>query len=617
MRRVWIVLGILVFVLVALAVAVVVLLQRQIGRPVEFAAPAVLEIDLEGPVVEKFPTDPFVIGLEGSRYQLIDIVRALRAAGEDDRIRGIYLRVGSPGYGWAKAEEIRDRLLEFRKTGKFVYAYATPTDELGYYVALAANRVYLLPDAGLVLNGFSVETPFIRRAFEKLGLEAQVENVGVYKSAADMLKRDDMSDEEREVTESILRERYDRFVGVVVEARDVDRAAFTEAFDRGLYLARDLSELGLIDGELYEPDVRALALRAALGEDENDEERGNEGAVEDAGEPLDRDAFEHFVRLEDYVSELPSEEDGPGGTIALVYAVGAIARGEDTVDPLFGRTMGSASTIDMLREVAHDERVDAVVLRVDSPGGDAWASEEIWAQLEELKRTVPLVVSMSDVAGSGGYYIAAGADQIVAAPSTITGSIGVLGVIFNAAETWDKLGITWGMVKTNEAADFPTTIRPLTEAERATFQAVIQAIYRNFVARVAAGRKRSVEEIDAVAQGRIWSGTQAQERGLVDRVGGIGTALEAAKELADIEPSARVGLLIYPKEKTFLEQLMDMAFMRGAALVGQAGGGPALEERAALQVARELRETLTAAAAALREGPGRPLAVMPFVPRIR
>lgn len=601
MRRVWVTLAVLLLIAVGLCGVIVYLVRERLAGTVEIASPAVLEIDLQGEVVERFPADPFLAGFEGARHELIDLVHGLRAAGRDDRIRGVYLRVGSPGYGWAKAEELRAQLAAFRKTGKFVYAYLTPTDELGYYVALAADRIYLLPDAGLELNGFSVETPFVVRMFEKLGLEPQVENVGVYKSAADMFKRDNMSDEEREVTELILRERYDRFVSAVVEGRRVEREPFTEAFNRGVYLARDLVRLRLIDGELYESQVRALALGRALGK--QDEAPG-------------RDELEHFVPVEDYVESLAPLDRGGEGTIALVYAVGAITQGEDTADPLFGRTMGAASTVEMLRDVRNDERVDAVVLRVDSPGGDAWASEEIWAEVEELKRQVPVVVSMSDVAGSGGYYIAAGADMIVAAPSTITGSIGVLGVIFNAARTWDRLGITWGSVKTNEAADFPTTIRPLTEEERATFRSVIQDIYRNFVSRVAQGRKRSTGEIETVAQGRIWSGTQAAERGLVDRVGGLDEAIAEAKELAGIPAGANVGLVLYPQEKSFLERLAALAEMGGSAPARLARGSSGFDQLALERLGRELRGSLAAAGVALREGPGRPLAVMPFVPHI-
>ncbi|MGH3113011.1 MAG: signal peptide peptidase SppA, partial [Gaiellaceae bacterium] len=555
MKRVWIVVGLLLVLVAGLSALVGVLLRERLGGGVEVTGPAVVEIDLEGPLVEKFAADPFIAGVEPARYQLLDLVRAIRAAARDERVRGVVLRVGAPGYGWAKAEEIREQLAAFRRTGKFVYAYLPPTDELGYYVALAADRIYLLPDGGLELNGFRAETPFVLQTFRKLGLEAQVESVGAYKSAADILRRENMSDEDREVTEGILRERYDRFVDAVVEGRHVDRSAFRAALDRGVYLAADLRALGLVDGELYESQVRELAVRRALDPAEPPEHAegrvaGTSDASPDTAAEDEHDTGaaydDHVVHFLDYLTVLPDARRG-GGTVALVYAVGAITSGYDGMDPVFGRTLGSASTAEMLREVAADERVNAVVLRVDSPGGDAWASEEIWAEVEELREVVPVVASMSDVAGSGGYYIAAGADEIVAAPSTVTGSIGVLGVVFNAAETWRKLGVTWDTVATNEGAAFPTTTRALTEAERVTFRALIEDLYRGFVERVAAGRGMTVERVDAVAQGRVWSGTQALERGLEDRVGGLQAAIDAAKKLAELDPDAPVSLVVYPR----------------------------------------------------------------------
>jgi protease-4 len=269
---------------------------------------------------------------------------------------------------------------------------------------------------------------------------------------------------------------------------------------------------------------------------------------------------------------------------------------------------------------------------VDSPGGDAWASEEIWAELEELNERVPLVVSMSDVAGSGGYYIAAGADAIVASPSTITGSIGVLGILFNAAAVYEKLGVTWDTLSTGEAADFPTTIRPLTEAERATFRAIIEDLYRSFVARVAGGRNRTLAQIDSVAGGRVWSGAQAARNGLVDRLGGLDEAVRAAKELAEIDPDARVDVIVYPEERTLLERLLALAAPRGSGIDGPrastlarllpdgavrpgAARGASMDPAAA--GAGGLGRRLAAVGVALRSGGPRPLAVMPFVPEIR
>ncbi|HEY7529071.1 MAG TPA: signal peptide peptidase SppA [Gemmatimonadota bacterium] len=626
MRRLWLTIALLLVLTIVVAVAALAFLRSRLGAGVHVADRSVLFVDLEGPVVEKFPADPLLAGLEGARWQLVDLVGGIRAAAEDDRIRGILLRVGPPGYGWAKAEELRGALLDFRGSGKFVEAYLPPTDELGYFVALAADRVWLLPDGGLELNGFRVETPFVQRTFEKIGLEAQVESVGAYKTAADVLRRTNMTDEDREVTGAILRELHGRFVDAVAESRRIDRGSFARALDGGVYLARDLEALGLVDGQMYLSEVRERTLRRADGAaGEAGGGPDDDGAGREADESRRDDDAERVLRIEDYLTVLPARTAPSAGTVALVYAVGTILQGQDAIDPLFGRTMGAASTVEMLREVGRNEDVDAVVLRVDSPGGDAWASEEIWAELEELNEHVPLVVSMSDVAGSGGYYIAAGADAIVASPSTITGSIGVLGILFNAAGVYDRLGVTWDTLGTGEAADFPTTIRPLTEAERVTFRAIIEDLYRAFVARVAEGRERTVGQIDSVAGGRVWTGAQAVRNGLVDRLGGLDDAVEVAKELAGIDPEARVDLVVYPEGSTLIERLLAMAGAPGSGLarvLGPHAAGPRAGTTGSavaptLTGAAELARRLAAVGVALRAGGPRPLAVMPYVPEIR
>jgi len=263
-----------------------------------------------------------------------------------------------------------------------------------------------------------------------------------------------------------------------------------------------------------------------------------------------------------------------------------------------------------LEEVARAD-VDAVVVRVDSPGGDALASEEIWAAVEAVRERVPVVVSMSDVAASGGYYIAAGADDIVAEASTLTGSIGVLAVLFDASRLYEKIGVTWDLVETNPGADFPTSTRPLTEDERRLFRTLVEDFYRSFVERVAIGRERTVPEIEQVAQGRVWSGAQALEVGLVDTMGGFEAALARAKELAGIDPDARVALDVYPRRQTWLERVKESLRFQGTARP-ETGA----RERIAEMLVRDLHGALTGAGAALR-APGRPLAVMPFVPSIR
>ncbi len=569
---------------------------------VDFDRPGILVVDLSGLVVERAPQDLFGQQLLGAQHELLDLALALERAAEDDRIAGVYLRVGWPGYGWAKAEEIRSRLQAVRDAGKFVHAYMAVTNELGYYVALAADRIYVMPDAGMELNGFQVETPFIRGTLEKLGIDPQVEAIGEYKSGADMFRRDDMSPEDEEATLAILNLIHERFVAAVVEAREVDRERFLEALERGVYLSGDLEALGLIDGEMHESDVLQGALAEAL-----------DVAPEEVA-PGDPDW--HTIDIRDYARDMPGPPGRAEGTVALVYATGTIIGGESGFDPLFGQTMGAWTMTRMLREVAADEDVDAVVLRVDSPGGDALASEEIWAAVEELREVVPVVVSMSDVAASGGYYIAAGADSILAEPTTITGSIGVFAVLFDLSGMWEKTGVTWDQVRTTEGAGFPPFNRPMTEAERETFRRLIEHTYQSFLQRVSAGREMTVPAVDAVARGRVWTGAAARERGLVDGMGGLEAALATAKGLAGIDPDAVVRLHVYPGEPSFLERLQEaMQLQMVPARTDATGtglGSPLVAARA-----RELLRLVPGARAALEAGPGRPLTVMPWVIEIR
>lgn len=571
-------------------------------RGAEVHAPAVLSIELEGRVVERAPPDLLAAQFEGAEHELLDLSLALDRAAEDDRIAGVYLRVGEPGYGWAMAEELKTGLAKVRAAGKFVYAFTALTNELGYYVALEADSVFVLPGSGLEMNGFRVETPFVQGLLEKVGIEPQVEAIGVYKSAADMFRRTNMSDPDREATQAILDGIYGRFVDGVIQRRGVDRGRLVAALDEGVYVARDLQTLGLIDGELHAADVQRRAVARALAVDPDS--------------LWTAEVSEHVVDVRAYASDLP-EPGETAGTIGLVYAVGAITGGESGYDPVFGRTMGAGSMTRLLGDVADDEALDAVVIRIDSPGGDALASEEIWGAVESLRELVPVVVSMGDVAASGGYYMAAGADRIVAAPSTLTGSIGVFGVLFNARGLYSSLGIDWDTVKTNPSADFPTSIRSLTDAERETFRRLVEHTYRGFLGRVSEGREMTVAEVDSVAQGRVWSGAAASELGLVDRVGGLDDALALAKEEAGLDPDAHVRLHVYPRPQRLIDRLRDALYLQG---IGTRATSPAVavssRERVAVAVLGELVTGATGLGVALREGPGRVVAALPWVPTV-
>lgn len=568
-------------------------------RGAGFDAPGVLVLDLDAPVIERAPPDLFAAELVGDHLELLDLALALDRAATDDRIEGVLVKLRWPRFGWAKAEEIRRGLERFAASGKPLHAWTSVTNELGYYVASAADSIWTLPGADVEMNGFVARSPFVKRLLDKIGVDPQVAAIGEYKAAGDLLRRTDMSEPVKEANRALLETVRTRFVDGVVEARGVDRARLEGAMEAGVYRAGDLRTLGLVDGERHEGDL----VRSMLG--------GDPGPDAIAARQID---------VREYVEDLPDARGEIGGTIALVYATGTITGGESGFDPVFGETMGSETVIRMLRDVAADGDVDAVVLRIDSPGGDAFASEEMWAAVEELREAVPVVVSMSDVAASGGYYLASAADSIVAEPTTITGSIGVVAALFDLSGLWEKVGVDWDRVQTGPAADFPSTTRPLTEAERATFEGLVERTYRIFVDRVARGRGMAATEVDGVARGRVWSGADAAERGLVDRLGGLETAIDVAKGAAGIDPDRRVRLHVYPRRPTVLEQLRQAfrlrvsgARARGAAPLPSTPAGVLASSPAALELVRRI----PAAGLLARGAAGRPLAVMPYTIEVR
>lgn len=566
-------------------------------RGPDFDAPGILVVDLDRAVVERAPADLFAAELLGDPIELLDLALALDRAAGDDRIGAVLVKLRWPQYGWAKAEEIRSRLERFAESGKPVHAWASVTNEQGYYVATAADSIWLLPGSDVEMNGFVSRAPFLARLLDSIGVDPQVVAIGEYKSAGDLFTRTDMSENDREATGALLERVHAEFVGRVVEARGVDRERLEGALADGVYLARDLEALGLVDGQRHEGELVRSMVAAALEE-----------------EPVLAEEVAHRqIDVADYAADLPEPEGRIGGSIALVYATGTITGGESGLDPIFGETMGARTMTRILREVAADPDVSAAVLRIDSPGGDAFASEEIWAAVEELGERMPVVASMSDVAASGGYYIASAADSIVAEPVTITGSIGVVAILFNLRGMWDRLGIDWDSAQTSPAADFPSSTRPLTDEERETFRRLVESSYRVFVDRVAMGRGMTEPAVDQVARGRVWSGAAAEERNLVDRLGGLETAIGIAKRAGGIDPDARVRLHVWPRRPTVLEQLRQAFRVRGPGARLPAS----LEDAAALAAARELGRRVPALRLLAGDGRPRPMTVMPRTIEIR
>ncbi|MFQ5865456.1 MAG: signal peptide peptidase SppA [bacterium] len=559
---------------------------------------SVLKIELAGLISEHYSQDPIGREFEGANLQMHDLYKALKMAKLDDRIRGVYLRVSNPDIGWAKAQEIKNALNEFKEDGKFIIAFMPFCNEKSYYIALSADAIYLQPHSFAEFNGFASEIPFYKRMINKLGMQAQVASVGKYKSAGDIYDRDSMSPAHREATEALLNDVYEEFVQSVCERRSIERAKLEAALNKGIYHSEDALEMRLVDELTYETAVLDEIKAKVYGEE----------ASNDQNRELRTISVNRYAKI--------SAKDvglGKGDKIALIYAIGTIVPGGSGHDPLFGRNMGSQSVVSMFRSVGKNKSMKAVVLRVDSPGGFGIASDEIWAEIEKVRKKKPVVVSMSDVAASGGYWISMGCDAIVAQPMTITGSIGVVSALFDLSGTYDKVGIVWETVKKGDHADMPTDKRPLTEEEWEIFKKLNHDFYQVFVQKVADGRGKTWDEIHKIAQGRVWTGKRALQFGLVDSLGGLEAALAIAKEKAGLDAEAPTQWVVYPQPKGLFASILQKFSVRLVKLFG-----PRIQEWAVIQnLPAETKSLLRQISVLRRLRHGEVMAIAPYVPVIK
>lgn len=503
------------------------------GDKVNVKPNTVLKASFNMPINERSSEDPFA-ALSGEDVQslgLEDILKSIKAAKEDDNIKGIYLDLLANPSGLATIDEIRDELIDFKKSGKFIIAYGEILTQKAYYLASVADEIYLNPVGAMELKGFSREITFYKGMLEKLEITPQFFYVGKYKSATEPFRFKEMSEPNREQVKSYLGDFYERFIKRIAPERNMTEAQLKDIVENlKIRKAKDAVDLGVVDGLKYYDEVED-AIRAKLGYEEDDKKVNFMSVGKYAGS----------VKNSKYEKE----------KIAIVYAQGGIESGEG--DEL---SIGSGKYAKTLRKIRKDDKVKAVVLRVNSPGGSALASDVILREVELIKEAgKPVVVSMGDVAASGGYYISCNADSIFAQENTITGSIGVFGMIPIIGEMLEnKLGITTDRVKTAENSDFLTTVaRPLNEVEKTVIQKNVEKVYDDFLNRVEAGRNMDSVAVNEIAQGRVWTGSQAKEIGLVDRLGGIDEAVACAARMANLE---KYRLSAYPKKLTFEEKIM-------------------------------------------------------------
>ncbi len=531
-------LGVLSGFVLAVLVALAILVAAVMIESAEPALPsdAVLEIRLSGPLPEHMPTDFSLAFLEsGMPPTLLQIRNAFKKAAKDDRIRAIVLRCGGLAAGWGKAQEIRWAIERFKESGKPVVAFLQVGGSLDYLIASAADQVFLTPEGVLDVKGLRAEVSFYKDTLQKLGVAAELHQIGKYKAAAEPWVRSSMSDAFREVLNSMLDEVYGQFLEAVGASRGKSVEELAAILDNGPFTPREALEAGLVD-DLYYEDEFFDALRQQLG-------------LED----LERIKFSRYRNVSLASLGLSGEH-----RIAIVYAIGSILRGSNETEPFLGADiLGSDSFSRTLRQVKDDDSIEAVVVRIDSPGGDAIASDQMWREMNRLGKEKPLIISMSDLAASGGYYIAMTDAPIVAYPGTMTGSIGIFYGKLNLRGLYDKIGVSKEILTRGKFAAIDSDYRGYSAAERDKLRQELEVFYRNFVQKVADARGREWDEIDQIAQGRVWVGSQAAANGLVDELGGLDRAIEMAKEAAGLETTEKVTLVTYPTPKKLIDVLLD------------------------------------------------------------
>ncbi len=496
---------------------------------------AVLQIRLSGGLPEHVAEDVSFASLQGQTpVTLLTLLKAIEEAAEDDRIKALEIRFDGLRAGWAKAQELRWAIDGFRASGKPVYAYLNNSGMLDYYVASVADDLRAAPESVLDVKGLRAEVMFYKDFFDKLGVDIEMERIGRFKSGAEPYSRSGMSDEFREVLDVMLDQYMDQFLDGVAERRGYSPDELRTLLDEGPFLPNRAVEVGLIHGTAYPDQLNDLM-----------------------SEELELDEL-NKISLREYVAAgAVTLEESSSNRVAVLYGVGTILR---TNGGLFGgdRVLASDAFNRTVRQLREDDSIDAVILRIDSPGGDAIASDEMWRELNLLAEEKPIIVSMSDVAASGGYYMAMIEDApILAYPGTVTGSIGVYFGKLNLRGLYDKLGLKKEVISRGRFAAIDSDYLPLGEAGRAKLREGIENVYQGFVTKVADARGEEYDAIHEVAQGRVWLGIDALENGLIDELGGFNRAIELAKEKADIDERDDVSLVIYPATKNLLEVLLE------------------------------------------------------------
>jgi protease IV len=523
----------LIGALIVLAVVVV-----AIGSKGRVPSKTILEANFEQSFPEDIPDTPAARFTMTDRQTLRDVVDAIDRGANDDRVAGMVARIGAASMGMAQTQEIRDAVQRFRAHKKFAVAYAETFGEFGpgngaYYLATAFDQIYLQPSGDIGLTGIIMESPFIKGTLSKLGVTFHGDHRYEYKNALNFYTETKFTGPHKEAMTAIMNSWFSQMKDGICQARQIAPDKFQAIVDGGPYLGKEAVDAKLVDAVMYRDQVYGKVKSQA-----------GSGA--------------ELLYLDKYLDRAGRPHDS-GKKIALVFGVGGVTRGKSDFDPVQGsQTMGSETVAGAIRAAAEDSDVKVILFRVDSPGGSYVASDTIWREVMRARQGgKPVIVSMGNLAGSGGYFVAMAADKIVAQPGTITASIGVLGGKMLTSGLWEKVGLSWDEVHQGENATMFTGTHDYTPAEWGRFEAWLDRVYVDFTGKVADGRKLPKEKVLQIAKGRIWSGQDAKNLGLVDELGGYDTALKLAKKAANIPESDEVKIVVYPRPKTFLEALLQ------------------------------------------------------------
>lgn len=520
------------------------------SKPLEISKNTVLVLDLSN--FSEVPSqNPFAIfSGESSKNTVFDIVTALKAAKDDKRIKGIYLKEGMGNFGYAKANEITNALLDFKKSGKFIYSYLSWAGENSLYVASTADSIFAPGMGFFQFNGFGVSSVFFKNFFDKIGVNFYVEHFEDYKSAGESFSRANFSDSSKKQIRILIEQRFDELLNQLSSNRKIERTKLFAAANTGQYTTDSLIALGLVDGIATPQEFEDKIYFKVFGEMPSDKD-----------EDSDSKHKVNYVSISNYAgAEIPKKGDlyNKSTKIAIIEAAGEISSDSQNLSPNQNNEgITDGRMIEYLEEARKDDEVKAIVIRIDSPGGSALASDNIWQEIMKVRKQKPVYASMSDVAASGGYYISMACDSIVAYPNTITGSIGVISLVPNPSGLMSKLGLTADTINVGAHSQFMNGMYPFTEYDKTRFREAMRTIYYDFVGKAAKNRKMTFEQLRAIAKGRVWSGQDALKLGLIDKLGSFQDAIDLAKARIGVPLDKKVLVEIYPRPEDQFEAFIN------------------------------------------------------------